>query len=864
MQAPCHLNPGLHRHPDNQGHKYNDIKSWIALAQKLEAAKFHAIFFADVLGGYDVYRGPANLDPTIPAGAQFPINDPLYSVAALSAATSSIGFGITASTTYEPPYSLARRCSTVDQLINGRVAWNIVTSFLDSAARNFNLITQIEHDERYNIAHEYLHVVYKLWEGSWRDDAVGSGKNGAYADPKGVRQINHEGKHFKVPGPHLCEPSPQRTPFLFQAGTSTKGKEFAATHAEAIFLNGHTPELVAPSVSSIRKTARELGRNESDIKIVAGVLVIVAETDDLAHAKFQDLVSYGDEEGALALFGGWSGYDLSKYADDEDFRFLDSAPPAVRSMVNHWATANPLGGQVWNKKTIAEYLVLGGNGAKIIGGPKTVADELERWIDVADVDGFNDLGKETQVSLSDEDGNGVVPRDEIKVKWYRGTYYNATILGICNFLAPGIWGAMNSLGAGGEEKPYLVNGANALTFCLMVVSCFFSSVIVKRIGIKWALVFGTMGYAPYAAGLYTNNRFGTEWFVLVGAALCGTSAGVFWMAEAAIALSYPEPYNQGRFLGFWLSFRIGGQVVGGAINLALNAANNKAGKVSYNVYLAFIALQCLAPFAALLLTPPSKVQRKDGVRVDMSITDGNRRELALTTKLFFSKKFLLIVPLIGQAVYTEAVMFTFESLWFSVRARALGSFLSGIVAMIGGNLLGLFLDRNKLALKSRARGSFVVIMTMQGAWWIWATILVTDFRKSKPTYDWVDAGFGKAFALFLFWVAGFQINYLYLYFVIGNLAETQPEVIRIAGLLRGTESAWQAVSYGLNSVGIIASVGGVYLNFALWALAIVPGWLVIKDIGTAIGDVKIERESAGLPTPSGVRKDHDGVGGRDE
>jgi MFS family permease len=123
--------------------------------------------------------------------------------------------------------------------------------------------------------------------------------------------------------------------------------------------------------------------------------------------------------------------------------------------------------------------------------------------------------------------------------------------------------AMNSLGAGGEEKPYLVNGANALTFCLMVVSCFFSSVIVKRIGIKWALVFGTMGYAPYAAGLYTNNRFGTEWFVLFGAALCGISAGVFWMAEAAIALSYPEPYNQGRFLGFWLSFRIGGQVVGG-------------------------------------------------------------------------------------------------------------------------------------------------------------------------------------------------------------------------------------------------------------------------------------------------------------
>jgi MFS family permease len=197
--------------------------------------------------------------------------------------------------------------------------------------------------------------------------------------------------------------------------------------------------------------------------------------------------------------------------------------------------------------------------------------------------------------------------DTTEAKWHRSTYYNALVLGICNFLAPGIWGAMNSLGAGGEEKLYLVNGANALTFCLMVVSCFFSSALVRKIGIKLALVFGTTGYAPYAAALYTNNHYGTEWFVLFGAALCGISAGVFWMAEAAIALSYPEPYNQGRFLGFWLSFRLGGQVLGGAINLGLNANNSQAGKVSYTVYLIFIALQALGPFAALLLNPLSNV-----------------------------------------------------------------------------------------------------------------------------------------------------------------------------------------------------------------------------------------------------------------
>ena len=180
------------------------------------------------------------------------------------------------------------------------------------------------------------------------------------------------------------------------------------------------------------------------------------------------------------------------------------------------------------------------------------------------------------------------------------------------------------------------------------------------------------------------------------------------------------------------------------------------------MYLAFIALQALGPFVGLLINKPSRVQRKDGVRVDMSITNGSLRELQLTAKLFFSKSFLLIVPLIGQGVYTEAVMFTYESLWFSVRARALGSFLSGIVAIIAGNILGAFLDRQKLTLRTRARGSFFTVLGLQGAWWIWATVLVTDFHRTKPTYDWVDPGFGKAFALFLLWVAGFQLNYLYL------------------------------------------------------------------------------------------------------
>lgn len=407
---------------------------------------------------------------------------------------------------------------------------------------------------------------------------------------------------------------------------------------------------------------------------------------------------------------------------------------------------------------------------------------------------------------------------------------------------------MNSLGAGGAQKPYLVNTANALTFCLMVVSCLFSSVLTKYIGIKGALIFGTLGYAPYAAGLYTNNRFGTEWLVLLGAALCGISAGVFWSAEAAIALAYPEPYNRGRVLGYWLTYRLSGQILGGAINLGINADRDQAGKVSYTVYLIFIVIQALGPLVALGLNRPSQVERTDGLKVDLSIFKKPTEELRLMVRTFCTRKYLLLVLFIGQTVYAEAVFFTYLSLWFSVRARALGSFLSGIIAVLCGNVLGWWLDRTTVRLSRRSRLAFGVIVTLQGAWWIWTTVLVTKFRKAKPTYDWSSDGFGHAFVPYLFLTAGFQLNYLFCYFLMGQLAKDPEEVIRYAALLRGTESAWQAVSYGLNSIKIFAEVAGVYVSFGLWALAIVPAWLVIRHFGkdsVAAAAVTSSQESPG-------------------
>ncbi|EXJ78315.1 alkanesulfonate monooxygenase [Capronia epimyces CBS 606.96] len=383
-----HQSPGLWRHPDDQSANFNSVKHWTQLAKLLERGKFHGIFIADVLGGYDVYKGPENLDPAIVSGAQWPVNEPLAVVSAMAAATESIGFGVTVATTYEQPYHLARRLSTVDHLSGGRIGWNIVTGYLDSAARNLGHTQQPEHDERYAIAEEYVDVMYQLWQSSWRDDAVKlDRKTGVYTDPSLVRKINHVGKYYTVPGPHICQPSPQRTPVIMQAGTSRAGKAFAAKNAEAIFVGGHSPAVVAKNIAEIRALAKEeYGRDPSSLKFLAMVCPVLGKTAEEAQAKYQEYLAYGSEDGALALFGGWTGIDLAQYDDDQELRHVESN--AIRSAVEGWSKAQP-GIPKWTKQTVANHIKIGGLGATVVGTPEIVADEMERWVREADVDGFN-------------------------------------------------------------------------------------------------------------------------------------------------------------------------------------------------------------------------------------------------------------------------------------------------------------------------------------------------------------------------------------------------------------------------------------------------------------------------------------------
>ena len=384
MSCVAHQSPGLWTHPDDQAHRYTDLEYWIELAKLLERGGFDSLFLADVLGVYDVYQGTA--EAAIRGGVQVPVNDPLLAVPAMAAVTEHLGFGVTVSLTYEQPYSFARRMTTLDHLTKGRVAWNIVTSYLDSAARNLGLDEQISHDERYEIAEEFLEVCYKLWEYSWEDDAVvRDASTGTFADPAKVHDIEHFGKYFRVPGVFLSEPSPQRTPVLYQAGASSRGRAFAAKHAEGVFIAGPHAPAVRDAVADIRRQAAQQGRDPQSVKFFSLVTPIVAETDELAENKYREYLARASSEGALVLYGGWSGLDLSQYRQDQVLEYVEN--DALRSAVHMFTKADP--DRKWTPKDIAQFVGIGGMGPVVVGSPSTVADQLEQWVAETDVDGFN-------------------------------------------------------------------------------------------------------------------------------------------------------------------------------------------------------------------------------------------------------------------------------------------------------------------------------------------------------------------------------------------------------------------------------------------------------------------------------------------
>jgi long-chain alkane monooxygenase len=382
MNCVSHIQQGLWVRPESRQVEYTSLAPWLELARILEAGCFDALFLADVVGLYDTYHGGP--ETSIREGMQVPVNDPMLLIPAMATVTEHLGFAVTGSILQAHPFPFARQLSTLDHLTAGRVAWNIVTTYLPNACASLGLDGLPSHDERYDQADEYLEVVYKLWEASWDEDAVVADRTRRiYADPAKVHPIDHVGRWYRVAGPHLSEPSPQRTPVLFQAGASERGREFAARHAECVFVLTSRRTLAAGQgpVPDIRARAVRGGRHPDDIRFYQGLSPVVGGTEAEARAKADEYLGQLSTEAALAHLSGSIGVDLAAIDPDRPLESFDSQ--AVQSPVRALLETAPP-----HTRTFRDLARANMAGQFLVGAPEQVADVLQSWQELG-VDGFN-------------------------------------------------------------------------------------------------------------------------------------------------------------------------------------------------------------------------------------------------------------------------------------------------------------------------------------------------------------------------------------------------------------------------------------------------------------------------------------------
>ncbi|MCJ2025566.1 LLM class flavin-dependent oxidoreductase [Methylobacterium sp. J-067] len=379
MNCVGHINHGLWTHPRDRSGEYNTLRYWTDQAKLLERGLFDGLFIADILGVYDIYG--AGIDVTAREAVQLPVNDPTLIVPAMAAVTEHLGFGITLNVFAEAPYTFARRISTLDHLTGGRVGWNIVTGYLESAHRGRGEALPA-HDRRYDYADEYLEVLYKLWEGSWDDDAARRDREArVFSDPDKIRSISHRGEFLAVDGYHLCEPSPQRTPVLYQAGASGRGRAFAGRHAECVFISARDKPSAREAVRAIRAEAVAAGRDPQDVKVFIGIAAIPGRTRAEAEDKRDEYMRYASAEAGLAHFSASTGIDFAHYG-------LDEAIPYAPGNAIQSATAAAAKRGLTKRDLLAE-MGLGGRYAVLTGDATSIADELQSWVEEGEVDGFN-------------------------------------------------------------------------------------------------------------------------------------------------------------------------------------------------------------------------------------------------------------------------------------------------------------------------------------------------------------------------------------------------------------------------------------------------------------------------------------------
>jgi alkanesulfonate monooxygenase len=369
------------RLPQAQADIAVDFQAWVDMAKAAEREKIHFIFWAD---GQAVRIKTKNNEELSfhPRIDQF---EPLTLIAALSGRTEHIGFVATASTSYNNPYTIARKYASLDHISGGRVGWNVVTSWSEEEALNFNREKHFEHDERYRRAREFVEVVRGLWD-SWDDDAFTRDKaSGRYFDPNKLHVLNHKGEFFQVRGPLNIPRPPQGHPVIAQAGGSAPGQDLAAWSADLVYTGQKDFEEAKTFYDSVKGRLEAYGRSRDSMIVMPGVMAIIGQTQAEAEAKCDQLGELLHPSVGIQLLGRTFG-DLTNHP-------LDQPPPmpedsnAVKSYADAWRTR--LEKRPMTVREIYENVAMTAGHRLVVGTPTTVADQLEEWFTGGACDGFN-------------------------------------------------------------------------------------------------------------------------------------------------------------------------------------------------------------------------------------------------------------------------------------------------------------------------------------------------------------------------------------------------------------------------------------------------------------------------------------------
>lgn len=351
--------------PEKIRYQWYEVGYWEEIARTLEAGCFDAFFFADGWGGGN--------EVGVRYAVQWPAADPTVLVPRLSAVTRHLGFAVTMSTTFYPPYMLARKLATMDHVTEGRIAWNVVTSINRGEARRFGLDALPAHDERYDRADEYLDLSLRLWS-SWDDDALlMDHERGLFADPTKVEHFDYQGRWYRSTGPLAVVPSPQRVPYLFQAGSSSRGRDFAARWAEGVFASELSTSAMASFCADLYSRADKVGRDPKQLRVLWSASPIVAPTEAEARARHAEIAERIPIEAALAMMSGHLNVNLSALDPSTRLSEIEERVDGTKGMFAMWqrSGADP---------TIAEAARRYGSGGlgrnTLIGTPVQVADEM--------------------------------------------------------------------------------------------------------------------------------------------------------------------------------------------------------------------------------------------------------------------------------------------------------------------------------------------------------------------------------------------------------------------------------------------------------------------------------------------------------